>query len=58
MEVEVVTPDEYMGEVIGDLSTRAAAGSLGWKRADRRQAISRRGAAGDHVRLRDRRPLA
>ena len=57
MAVEVVTPDEYMGDVIGDLSARRGRVSgmepRGWRTGDHR-----RGAPGQHVRLFDRRPFA
>ena len=30
MSVEVVTPEDYMGDVIGDLSSRVAVASRAW----------------------------
>ena len=56
MEVEVVTPDEFMGEVIGDLTARRGRIS-GMEARGSAQAITRRGAARDDVRLFHRRPL-
>ena len=52
MEVEVVTPEEYMGDVIGDLNARR--GKIGgMSQRGNAQVIARRGAAGRDVRLRD-----
>ena len=56
MEVEVLTPDEFMGEVMGNLSARRGRVS-GMEARGSAQAISGRGAAGDHVRLFHRRPF-
>ena len=53
MKVEVVTPDEFMGDVIGDLNSRR--GKIqGMNSARRRAGHRRAGAAGHHVRLRHR----
>ncbi len=52
MKVEVVTPDDYMGDCIGDLNSRR--GQIqGMKRARQRAGHRRHGAAGQHVRLRE-----
>jgi hypothetical protein len=57
MAVEVVTPEDYMGDVIGDLNSRR--GKVGKHGAARqRQVIRRRGAAVGDVRLRHRPPFA
>ena len=50
MAVEVVTPEDYMGDVIGDLS-HGAAGSRGWSSAARLTWCGP-SAAGRDVRLR------
>ena len=50
MKVEVVTPDEYMGDVIGDLNSRR--GQIqGTETPRQRPGGHRHGAAGQHVRL-------
>ncbi len=52
MEVEVLTPDEYLGRVIGDLNSRR--GQIqGHGHARQRQGGQRLRAAGQHVRLRE-----
>ena len=51
MKVEVVTPDEYLGDVIGDLNSRR--GQIqGTETARQRPGRHRLRAAGQHVRLR------
>ena len=53
MKVEVVTPDEFMGDVIGDLNSRR--GKIqGMNPGAGAQVIDAAGAAGHHVRLRHR----
>ena len=57
MAVEVVTPEDYMGDVIGDLNSRR--GQIeGMEPRGNAQVIRARGAAGRDVRLRDRPALA
>jgi elongation factor G len=51
MKVEVVTPEEYMGDVIGDLNSRRGSRSRAWKTAETRKWIERVGAAGQYVRV-------
>jgi elongation factor G len=53
MKVEVVTPEEYMGDVIGDLSRRRGV-LQGMDDIARGQGHRAEGAAGRDVRLRDR----
>ena len=56
MAVEVVTPAEYMGDVMGDLNSRR--GHIdGMEPRGNAQVITRHGAALDDVRLRHRRAL-
>ena len=52
--VEVVTPEEFMGDVIGDLNAPARARRGHGAAAATRQVITRHGAAVDDVRLRHR----
>jgi translation elongation factor EF-G len=51
MKVEVVTPEDYMGDVIGDLNSRR--GQIQGRTAAATPRSSRDGAAGQHVRLRE-----
>ena len=55
MDVEVVTPDDYMGDVIGDLSSPPRQDRRHGRSAATRRSIARRRAAGRDVRLLDRR---
>ena len=56
MKVEVVTPDEFMGDVMGDLNARR--GSIeGMEARNGTQVIQGDGAAGNDVRLRHRSAL-
>ena len=56
MKVEVVTPEDYMGDVIGDLNRRR--GQIqGMEDSRAGKIVTRRSAAGRDVRLRDRRAL-
>ena len=57
MKVEVVTPEEYMGDVIGDLNSPARP-DPGPGHARQRAGHQRDGAAGQHVRLREHPALA
>ena len=50
MKVEVVTPEDYMGDIIGDLNSVAASSRHGPTR--QRTGRQCNGAAGQHVRLR------
>ena len=49
-ELEIITPDDYMGDVLGDLSSRRGH-ILGTEPGDRRDADSRHRAAGRAARL-------
>ena len=52
MKVEVVTPDEYMGDVIGDLNSRR--GMIeGTEMRGNANVINCHGASGEHVWLRE-----
>ena len=57
MAVEVETPEDYMGNVMGDLSSRRGR-SRAWTTCRRRQDHQGRGAAGGDVRLLDHPALA
>ena len=57
MAVEVVTPEEYMGDVIGDLSSRRGKVE-GMEQRGTATSIRAHRAAGRHVRLRYRPALA
>ena len=53
MKVEVTTPEDFMGDVIGDLNSRR--GQIeGMEARAGAQVVARVRAAGQHVRLRDR----
>ena len=56
MRVEVVTPEEYMGDIIGDLNSRRGQIS-GMDQRGNAQVINADGAAGQHVRLRQQAAL-
>lgn len=51
MKVEVVTPEDYTGSVIGDLNSRR--GQIRGRHARQRRRGQRDGPAGEHVRLRE-----
>jgi elongation factor Tu len=55
MAVEVVTPEDYLGDVMGNLNSRRGRSSTSSRR--QRPADQGDGPAGRDVRLRDRRPL-
>ena len=52
MKVEVVTPEEYMGDVIGDLNSRRGPRSRAWIPRANAQVINAMVPLGEHVRLR------
>ena len=52
MKVEVVTPEDYMGDVVGDLNRRRGVDARVWKRSGNTQDRPGRGAAVGDVRLR------
>ena len=57
MRVEVVTPEDYMGDIIGDLNSRRGQ-ITGMEPRGNGQVDQRHGAAGHDVRLRQHAALA